>query len=41
MAFPEVRVYEVREVLRLWLGNHGLRTLEQLSGWTARPSAAM
>ena len=32
MAFREVRVYEVREVLRLWLGDHGFRAVERLSG---------
>ena len=32
MAFREVRVYEVREVLRLWLANHGFRAVERLSG---------
>jgi transposase len=31
MAFREVRVYEVREVLRLWLANEGLRSIERLS----------
>ena len=29
--FREVRVFEVREVLRLWLGNEGLRAIERLS----------
>ena len=32
MAFREVRVYEVREVLRLWLDGEGLRSIERLSG---------
>lgn len=32
MAFREVRVFEVREVLRLWLGDHGFRGVERLSG---------
>jgi len=32
MAFREVRVFEVREVLRLWLGDHGFRAVERLSG---------
>jgi len=32
MAFRELRVYEVREVLRLWLGDHGFRAVERLSG---------
>ena len=30
MAFREVRVFEVREVLRLWLGGEGLRATERL-----------
>lgn len=32
MAFREVPVFEVREVLRLWLGGHGFRAIERLSG---------
>ena len=32
MAFREVRVFEVREVLRLWVGGEGLRRVERLSG---------
>jgi transposase len=31
MAFREVRVFEVREVLRLWLAKEGLRSIERLS----------
>ncbi|MCC6436921.1 MAG: IS21 family transposase [Acidimicrobiales bacterium] len=31
MAFREVRVFEVREVLRLWVGGEGLRSIERLS----------
>jgi transposase len=31
MAFREVRVFEVREVLRLWLGGEGFRAVERLS----------
>jgi hypothetical protein len=31
MAFREVRVFEVREVLRLWLANEGYRSVERLS----------
>lgn len=31
MAFREVRVFEVREVLRLWLANEGFRSIERLS----------
>jgi hypothetical protein len=31
MAFREVRVYEVREVLRLWLDGEGFRSVERLS----------
>ena len=30
MAFREVRVFEVREVLRLWLGGAGIRAIERL-----------
>lgn len=29
MAFREVRIYEAKEVLRLWLAGHGLRTTAQ------------
>src|SRR3954471_6780352 len=32
MAFREVRVFEVREVLRLWLRGEGLRAVERLAG---------
>jgi transposase len=32
MAFREVRVFEVREVLRLWLRGDGIRGTERLSG---------
>lgn len=32
MAFREVAVFEVREVLRLWLLGHGLRATERLGG---------
>lgn len=32
MVFREVRVFEVREVLRLWLRGEGLRSVERLSG---------
>ena len=32
MAFREVRVFEVREVLRLWLGGEGFRAIERLVG---------
>ncbi len=31
MAFREVRVFEVREVLRLWLAGKGFRSVERLS----------
>jgi hypothetical protein len=31
MAFREVRVYEIREVLRLWLRGEGLRSIERLT----------
>ena len=32
MAFREVRVFEVREVLRLWLAGEGIRSTERLAG---------
>jgi hypothetical protein len=32
MAFREVRVFEVREVLRLWLGGKGQRPISELAG---------
>ena len=32
MAFREVRVFEVSEVLRLWLRGEGLRSIERLAG---------
>ena len=32
MAFREVRVFEVREVLRLWLRGQGFRSVERLAG---------
>jgi hypothetical protein len=32
MALREVRVFEVREVLRLWLRGEGLRATERLAG---------
>jgi hypothetical protein len=32
MAFREVRVFEVREVLRLWLRGKGLRPISELAG---------
>ena len=41
MAFREVRVFEVREVLRVWLGGPGFRSIERWSEWIARRSAAM
>lgn len=31
MAFWEVPVFEVREVLRLWLAGHGFRAVERLA----------
>ena len=31
MAFREDRVFEIREVPRLWLGGEGLRSIERLS----------
>jgi len=32
MSFREVRVFEVREMLRLWLAGEGLRSVERLAG---------
>ena len=32
MALREVRMFEVREVLRLWLRGEGLRAIERLAG---------
>jgi hypothetical protein len=32
MGFREVPVFEVKEVLRVWLRGEGLRTIERLSG---------
>jgi transposase len=32
MAFREVRVFEVRDVLRLWLAGEGIRAMERLAG---------
>ena len=32
MAFREVRVFEVREVLRVWLSGEGVRSIERLVG---------
>lgn len=32
MAFRELRVFEVREVLRLWLRGEGFRATERLAG---------
>ena len=41
VAFREVRVNEVREVLRCWLAGDGLRIVGASGpGWTARPRAA-
>jgi len=33
MAFREVRVFEVRELLRLWLAGEGIRATERLVGF--------
>ena len=41
MAFREVDVIEVREVLRGWLDGGGLRTVAERAGWTASPPAGM
>jgi hypothetical protein len=31
MAFPEVRVFEIREIVRLWLRGEGFRSIERLA----------
>jgi hypothetical protein len=31
MTFREVRVYEIREILRLWLRGEGVRSIERLT----------
>jgi hypothetical protein len=41
MAFREVAVTEIREVLRAWLSGAGLRRVAEQAGWTARPPAGM
>lgn len=41
VAFREVRVNEVREVLRCWLAGGGLRRAAERPGWTARLRAAV
>lgn len=43
MAFREISVNEIREVLRLWLGTPALpapgsRKIAEHAGWTVRPS---
>ena len=40
MAFREVRVFEMREVLRLWLRGKGRARSSGWWAWTARPSSA-
>ena len=37
MAFREVQVHEIREVLRLWLRGEGLRSAERLAGLDRKP----
>ena len=32
MVFREVRVFEVREILRLWMRGESLRAVERLAG---------
>ena len=32
MAFREVQVHEIREILRLWLRGAGIRSVERLAG---------
>jgi hypothetical protein len=41
MAFREVRVFEVREALRLWLAGESLRGIERLAALDRRRSAAI
>ena len=31
MTFREVRVYEIREIVRLWMRGEGLRSIERLT----------
>jgi hypothetical protein len=33
MAFREVRVFEIRELFRLWLAGEGIRAIERLVGF--------
>ena len=40
MAYREAPVFEVQEVLRLWLGGETLRGIERLSRVDARPCGA-
>ena len=40
MSFREVHVFEIREVLRLWLRGEGLRSIERLSSVDRKTSAA-
>ena len=39
MAFREVRVFEVSEVLRLWLAGEGIRSVERLAQVDRKRSA--
>ena len=41
MAFREVAVTEIREVLRAWLAGRGCAGWLSRRGWTARPPAGM
>jgi hypothetical protein len=41
MAFREVSVIEVREVLRLWLRGEGLRSIERLVSPDRKTTAGM
>lgn len=36
MAYREVSVIEIREVLRLWLRGEGLRSIARLVSWDRR-----
>ncbi|MFP4555152.1 MAG: hypothetical protein ACLFRT_15015 [Actinomycetota bacterium] len=41
MVFREVRMFEIREMLRLWLGGEGLRSITRLAMVGRKTAAAM
>lgn len=41
MAYREVSVFEIKEVLRLWLRGEGYRAIDRLSGVDRKTAAAM